>query len=135
MALGSQICPWPTFKIRTLLHQILRKLCFFKNPVEGHDETINFITYHQSIKSFLIIFLKVYFDSKKQEQWTQASILTIKSDTSKIWWIYKVYQKYTINICLINSGFSKFLSWTLSSSSCFFLSLCMCISIYKLSNL
>ena len=52
---------------------------------------------------------------------------------TEIWCTYKIYQKYTSKICLINLGFSKFLSWTLlSSSSGFFFSLCVYIHSWTL---
>ena len=41
------------------------------------------------------------------------------------WCICNFYQKYTTKICLINLGFLKFLSWILSSSFWFFLSMCV----------
>ena len=42
-----------------------------------------------------------------------------------IWCICNFYQKYTTKICLINLRFLKFLSWILSSSFWFFLSMCV----------
>ena len=75
-------------------------------------------------------FFKVFFWWRKQNYWTQTLILPIKFHTSKTWCIYKFYQ---IQICLINLGFSKFLSWTFSSTSWFFLS--VCIFIYELYSI
>ena len=71
---------------------------------------------------------KINFDDKNDNsgqklKLSQLNFMHRKFDA----YINIFYQKYTTRICLINLKFLKFLSWTLSSSSWFFLSLCMCM--------
>ena len=113
----SQICPWPSTKTRTLLHQK------FENTEDKRS-------LFGKIKSFL---MKVLFWWEKRKWWIQALILTVKCHTSKIWCICKFYQKYTSKICLINSEFPKFFSSIFSNSSDSF-SFCVYIHLWTLFN-
>ena len=86
------------------------------------------------IKWFLMIFLKFYFDGKHKIVGTSFSShnkISYIKNLMHIWF----YQKYNTKICPINLGFSKFLSWPLSSSSWSFLSLSLCLSIYEIYSI
>ena len=92
---------------------------------ENHEEKRRFF---EKIKWFLMIFLKFYFDGKNKNSASFSSHNKISyiKNLMHIWF----YQKYNTKICPINLGFSKFLSWTLFSSSWSFLSLSLSLSLY-----